>query len=203
MMAPDAAAALVFDRAGLDQLVDALIADGYQVIGPTVRDSAIVLDELASASELPAGWGVDTSPGHYRLRRREDAAVFANSAGPQSWKQFLHPPRRQLWSTGADGEFHPSEPVSHRYAFLGVRGCDLAATGDPLTPKRGSRRLRSSGTFNLAHMTGGHLRAVRPHGYRVVPSGPQSSREPARDRLHLAGDGQGPVRAGSRLALVF
>jgi hypothetical protein len=30
--------------------------------------------------------GVDTGPGYYRLRRREDAAVFANSVGPQSWK---------------------------------------------------------------------------------------------------------------------
>ena len=47
MTAPAAPEALVFDRAGLDQLVEALIADGYQVIGPTVRDSAIVLDELA------------------------------------------------------------------------------------------------------------------------------------------------------------
>ena len=129
MTAPAAADAVIFGREGLDRLVEALIADGYQVIGPTVRDSAIVLDRLDSAAGLPAGWGVDTGPGFYRLRRREDAAVFANSAGPQSWKQFLHPPRRQLWSAGADGEFRPVEPVSPRYAFLGVRGCDLAAIG--------------------------------------------------------------------------
>jgi hypothetical protein len=101
--APDAADAVIFGREGLDRLVEVLIADGYQVIGPTVRDSAIVLDRLDSAAGLPAGWGVDTAPGRYRLRHREDAAVFANSAGPQSWKQFLHPPRRQLWSAGADG----------------------------------------------------------------------------------------------------
>ncbi len=47
----------------------------------------------------------------------------------ESWKQFLHPPRRQLWSAGPDGEFRPAEPASPRYAFLGVRGCDLAAIG--------------------------------------------------------------------------
>jgi hypothetical protein len=57
-----------------------------------------VLGELDSADALPAGWGVDTGPGFYRLHRRDDAAVFAHSAGPRSWKQFLHPPRRQLWS---------------------------------------------------------------------------------------------------------
>ena len=120
---------VVFGRPGLDRLVDALLADGYQVIGPTVRDSAIVLAELDSAAQLPAGWGVDTGPGHYRLRPRPDGAVFAHSAGPGSWKQFLHPPRRQLWSAGPDGEFRPTAPTAPRYAFLGVRGCDLAAAG--------------------------------------------------------------------------
>jgi hypothetical protein len=117
----------VFDRSGLDRLVDVLIDDGYRVIGPTVRDNSIVLAELESAADLPAGWGVDTGPGHYRLRQREDAAVFANSAGPQSWKPFLHPPRRRPWSAGGDGGFRPAEPEPPRYAFLGVRGCDLAA----------------------------------------------------------------------------
>ena len=61
--APDAADAVIFGREGLDRLVEVLIADGYQVIGPTVRDSAIVLDKLDSAAGLPAGWGVDTGSG--------------------------------------------------------------------------------------------------------------------------------------------
>ena len=91
MTAPQSAGPVVITRDGLDRLVEALIADGYRVIGPTVRDSAIVLGELDSAGALPAGWGVDTGPGYYRLRRRDDAAVFAHSAGPGSWKQFLHP----------------------------------------------------------------------------------------------------------------
>lgn len=44
-----------------------LIGEGYRVIGPTVRDSAIVLDELDSAAQLPAGFGVETGPGYYRV----------------------------------------------------------------------------------------------------------------------------------------
>ena len=56
------------------------------------------------------------------MRRRDDSALFGHSAGPQSWKQFLHPPRQRLWSSdGAAPEENP------RYAFLGVRACDLAA----------------------------------------------------------------------------
>lgn len=112
----------VIDAAGLQQLVAVLQDSGYRVVGPTVAGSAIVLAELDSADDLPAGWGVDVSPGQYRLRRRDDDAAFGHSAGPQSWKQFLHPARQRLWSS--DGE-EPDEPP--RYAFLGVRGCDLAA----------------------------------------------------------------------------
>jgi ferredoxin len=119
--------AVTLTRAGLDELIATLIADGYRVVGPTMRDDAIVLAELSSGADLPAGWGVDSAPGRYRLRRRSDKAVFGHSVGPQSWKQFLHPPRRRLWST--DGEGFAAEPDENPapYAFLGVRACDLAA----------------------------------------------------------------------------
>ncbi len=117
----------ILDTAGLHGLVVALIDRGYRVVGPVVRDSAIVLAELSVSDELPRGWGVDTGPGHYRLRHRDDNACFGHSAGPQSWKQFLHPPRQRVWSGTADGtaDLDPEEPQV--YAFLGVRGCDLAA----------------------------------------------------------------------------
>ena len=67
-----------------------------------------MLAELTSADDLPQGWGVDVGPGHYRLRRRDDDALFGHSAGPQSWKQFLHPPRQRVWSS--DGAASPSRP---------------------------------------------------------------------------------------------
>ncbi len=115
---------VVIDTAGLSDLIGELRRRGYRVVGPTLRDNAIVLAELDSADDLPHGWGVDVAPGTYRLRRRSDRAAFGHSAGPQSWKQFLHPPRQRVWSTDAAGEEQPA-----RYAFLGVRGCDLAAMG--------------------------------------------------------------------------
>ena len=115
----------VIDTAGLGLLVDELRGRGYRVVGPTLRDNAIVLDELDSAADLPHGWGVDVGPGTYRLRQREDQAAFGHSAGPQSWKQFVHPQRQQVWSSD------PADAEQDRppYAFLGVRGCDLAAMG--------------------------------------------------------------------------
>lgn len=116
----------VLDRDGLSALIGALRADGYRVIGPTVRDGAIVLDTVLSGQDLPAGWGVAVGPGRYRLVRRGDAAVFAHSTGQQSWKQYLHPPRRPLWRADQDG-FTAVEDQPEPMAFLGVRACDLAA----------------------------------------------------------------------------
>jgi len=115
----------------LEPLVTTLRAEGYTVVGPQERDGAIVLDVIESAAQLPSGWGVVTGPGMYRLRRRADRAVFGHSAGPQAWKRFLHPPRERLWSAdrGPDGALtvtEPDDPVP-RYAFLGVRACDLRA----------------------------------------------------------------------------
>ena len=108
----------------LGHLIAELRRLGYRVVAPTLGDSAIVLAEIEGVGDLPTGWGVDVAPGTYRLRARDDRAAFGHSAGPQSWKQFLHPQRQQVWSSS--GEL---EPVEAPFAFLGVRGCDLAAIG--------------------------------------------------------------------------
>ena len=137
----------LMDARRLGDLYDALVDEGYHVIGPAVQDGAIVLRELSSAGELPFGWGVRLEPGGYRLRRRDDTAAFGHSAGPGSWKQFLHPPRERLWSATrtADG-FEVSgdgadEDEVPRYAFLGVRPCDLRAIAiqDRVLAQPGSR----------------------------------------------------------------
>ena len=140
----------------LEPLVAALRADGFAVVGPTVREGAIVLTELDSAEDLPHGWGVDVAPGAYRLRRRADRAAFGHAAGPQSWKAYLHPPRTLLWSgTRAEDGFTGEEPGEDppRYAFLGVRACDLRAIGVQdrvLSGVDGAYARRRSGAFLVA-----------------------------------------------------
>ncbi|WP_149184649.1 4Fe-4S dicluster domain-containing protein [Streptomyces sp. TRM49041] len=123
----------VIDRDGLDVLVRELRARGHTVIGPTVQDGAVVLAELDSAALLPHGWGVEHEAGHYRLRRREDEAAFAHSAGPQSWKKYLHPQRVRQWTADRDTDgrltVRAEEPDPVSYAFLGVHPCDLRAIG--------------------------------------------------------------------------
>ncbi len=126
-----AAMTAVLEVSGLAALVDALKDQGYTVVGPTVRDGAIVLAELSDADELPYGQGVWTDAGAYRLVPREDRAVFAHSAGPQSWKSVLHPARARLWAADRTGGAAPvtadAGDAPSRYALLGVRPCDLKA----------------------------------------------------------------------------
>jgi ferredoxin len=127
---PAGGGALLLEAADLDRLHAALRDAGYRVIGPTVRDGAIILGELESAGDLPFGWGVSLEPGGYRIRQRDDSAAFGHSAGPQSWKQFLHPPREKLWSARREGggfEVETAAEPAPRMAFVGVRPCDLRA----------------------------------------------------------------------------
>ncbi len=124
-------AQVTIDRAGLDGLLGVLRERGFAVVGPTVRDGAIVYDEIGGCEDLPAGWTDEQDGGSYRLRRREDEALFGYAVGPQSWKRFLHPPELTLWRArrGADGDLEVSEEPAEapRYAFLGVRSCELKA----------------------------------------------------------------------------
>ena len=93
-------ARVTVDVAGLDALLGAIRGAGYRLIGPTVRDRAVVLDEIESVAELPAGWGDEQEGGTYRLRRRDDGALFGWAVGAHSWRCAVGrvgrggPPRR-------------------------------------------------------------------------------------------------------------
>ncbi len=114
----------------LDALLGALRDRGYRLIGPTLRDQAIVYDDVAGVADLPRGWTDTQDGGTYRLARREDDALFGYAVGPHSWKRFLHPPVLRLWQARRteDGvEVTPEPPSEERFAFIGVRSCDLGA----------------------------------------------------------------------------
>ncbi len=123
-------AALLNTPAGMQALIDALGVRGYQVLGPTVRDGAIVYDTISQVADLPAGWTDHQEAGRYRLERRGDGALFGYAVGPQSWKRFLHPPVETLWSMRRDsaGVMISSAPAATvKWAFLGVRACEIHA----------------------------------------------------------------------------
>jgi ferredoxin len=105
---------------------------GYRLVGPALRDGAIVYAEIEGLDELPSGWMDVQGPGRYRLERREDDALFGYAVGQHSWKQFLHAPVQRLWRAARAGDgFKVVAEVTEppRWAFIGVRSCDLHAIG--------------------------------------------------------------------------
>ena len=120
----------VLSTSGVAHLLDTLRRRGYRVIGPTVRDQAIVYDDISSLADLPRGWTDEQAGGRYRLIRRDDDALFGYAVGPHSWKKFLQVPVQRLWRADRSGnEMHVSaEPNPDQLlAFVGVRSCELHA----------------------------------------------------------------------------
>jgi len=128
--AHDRGRSVLLDRAGLDSLIKTLEGDGFRVVGPTIRDRAIVLDEVHSIGDLPTGWTAVQEPGSYRLERRGDDAVFGFAVGPESARRQLFRPRHRLYRLQRKGRgferTDEPEPIP-RLALLGARACDLAA----------------------------------------------------------------------------
>src|SRR5215472_19316649 len=121
---------VVLERESLESLFDALVSRGYKILGPTLREGAIVYDELTSTSDLPAGWTDEQDGGTYRLKKRNDEALFGYVVGPHSWKKFLFPPVVRLWQAEREGngfEVIPENTEAPKLAFLGVRSCELHA----------------------------------------------------------------------------
>src|SRR5262249_27897840 len=118
----------VMARGHLDQLRDAITRRGFRLLGPTVRDGAIIYDEISSAADLPAGWTDDQDGGTYRLRSRGDEALFGYNVGPQSWKRHLFPPSSLLSRVRSqDGRSSAAAEEAAPLAFIGVRSCELNA----------------------------------------------------------------------------
>ncbi|CAJ0780233.1 4Fe-4S dicluster domain-containing protein [Ralstonia chuxiongensis] len=123
-------ATMILSREGLQALIDGLRRRQYRVLGPTVRDGAIVYDDIVGVQDLPSGWTDRQDPGRYRLERREDDALFAFAVGPQSWKRFLHPPVERIFSAQKlehGIEITPDEQPPETFAFIGVRACEIQA----------------------------------------------------------------------------
>jgi formate hydrogenlyase subunit 6/NADH:ubiquinone oxidoreductase subunit I len=124
------ASSRVVEAPEISALLAAIVDSGHRLLGPTVKDGAIVYDEISSAARLPAGVGQEQTNGRYRLRPRGDGALFGYTVGPHAWKKFLFPAALRLFGATRVKkalllESVPADPRPD--AFLGVRPCDLAA----------------------------------------------------------------------------
>lgn len=121
---------VIVTRHDFPALLTALHDRGYRLTGPTMRDQAIVYDDINDVDDLPVGMTDEQEAGHYRLKRRDDNALFAYNVGPHSWKKFLQPPLLTLWKARkTDNGFNVEacDDAVPRVALIGVRPCELKA----------------------------------------------------------------------------
>lgn len=127
---PRVSASVILGKAALQQVLDHLSGGGFELIGPTIRDGALILDRIHSISELPVGWVLEQKAGSSRLLRGYSNEYFGCTVGAHSWKQYLFPPRCDLLTAHRNGTgwvFEPCPDHGPPFAFIGVRACDLQA----------------------------------------------------------------------------
>jgi ferredoxin len=116
----------------LAQLLRVLTDRGYQIIGPSLKQNAIVYQPIAGISELPTGWEDEEEAGTYRMRETNQPRLFGYTTAANSFKKYVLPVMQKLWSTKrtADGiELTPVIQSFEKIALLGIHACDLRALG--------------------------------------------------------------------------
>ncbi len=152
-------ASKVIDRQALDNLFGVLRSQSYTLFGPKVSDQAIVYDEIQATDDLPIGWTDEQDAGSYRLKKRDDQALFGYVVGPHSLKKYLFPPAQRLWQVSRDGEqikLSPEPEDVVKRAFIAIRSCELHAMAIQAQVFTGGEFVdstydsRSRNTFTLA-----------------------------------------------------
>ena len=124
----------IIDLNDFSGLFSTLHDHGYTIVGPTIRDGAVVFEHVDTVADLPKGWTDVQEASSYSLIQSGNDALFNFAIGPVSWKKFLFPPRVSLFSAARNGkafeilppsQSHPSQ--DQKFAFLGIRPCELRA----------------------------------------------------------------------------
>ncbi|MCB2224518.1 MAG: 4Fe-4S dicluster domain-containing protein [Actinobacteria bacterium] len=122
---------LLLDRADLDRMIGILSERGYQVVGPTVREQEHIISygDVGSTDDFPVGLTDEQEAATYRLVDRGDGRLFGYAVGATSPMSYLQPSDAVVWAGRRTGKgFETVEPPDPpRYAFVGVRPCELAA----------------------------------------------------------------------------
>lgn len=122
---------LFLPRADFQDFLNVLLQEGYECIGPTVKDGAIVFASLSEVSQMPVGITDEQDAGRYRLQAVNDNRYFNFNNGPQTVKPFLFEPRQILWTVKRNDQgnliFDANKTEIKKRAILGVRACDIAA----------------------------------------------------------------------------
>ncbi|HSA99080.1 MAG TPA: 4Fe-4S dicluster domain-containing protein [Anaerolineales bacterium] len=127
---PAIGSTILIQKSDLDVILTRLREEGYQTIGPKVKNETLVYEPIEALDELPQGYHTEQAPGEFRLKKDGHSRYFDIIPGAHSWKQFLFPPRVELFKLQKNGKTWQTlegQVETPKYAFIGVRACELAA----------------------------------------------------------------------------
>ena len=127
---PEIGGTVSIQKPVFNTLLTRLKEAGFETIGPRVQHGTLVYDAIDSLDNLPRGYITEQEAGQFRLVYAGHDRYFEAIPGQPSWKQFLFPARLELLSMQKNGkgwQIERPEPDHRNLAFIGVRGCELAA----------------------------------------------------------------------------
>jgi sulfhydrogenase subunit beta (sulfur reductase) len=114
----------------INTLIQSLQRRGYQTVGPVLQDEVICYRSINGLVDLPFGIVTEQEKGSFRLKRDQHKRYFSHTPGADSWKKYLFPPISQLFEAHREnGDWRETitQEKPPKYAFIGVRPCELAA----------------------------------------------------------------------------
>ena len=117
-------------KAEFDNLLARLKEKGFETLGAKVDNETLVYEPISALADLPQGYISEQKAGHFRLKKANHKRYFDYTPGAHSWKQFLFPSRQELFTLRKKGDGWKTELPDEKqpkYAFIGVRGCELSA----------------------------------------------------------------------------
>ena len=129
---PEIGANITITKPLFDTILTTLIKLGYELEGPRVQDSTVVLGPIKNLADLPKGYNSQEEPGKFSLSVNGTENYFNVTSGPHTWKKYFFPPKAQLMVFQQDTNDPSSwittsgEQEIPQYALIGVRPCDLA-----------------------------------------------------------------------------
>ena len=127
---PELGSTITIQKSDLNMILNRLREAGYQTIGPKVKNDTLVYETIEAMTDLPQGYVTEQAPGQFRLKESRGTNYFDFIPGAQSWKQFLFPSRVELFQLQKNGktwQMLEQQMDAPKYAFIGVRACELAA----------------------------------------------------------------------------
>ena len=81
----------ILERNNFHRLFDVLKESGFDIIGPTLQDQAIVYDHLEGVEDLPEGWTDEQAPGNTVLKKKRQGPLWVCGRPHVLEKIFVSP----------------------------------------------------------------------------------------------------------------